>query len=118
MNTSKYRKLITGAVVGLALAGSGAANAGCNEAQCSGLIDTLYYDANGNLNIRLVGVNIPAESNCTGTANYAQVASNHERLKEFYALALTAYALGNPFSVRMASNSPTCSVSYVFMSAQ
>jgi hypothetical protein len=111
------KKLAIGTSLLVLSATATSALAACNAAgtQCSGNVSVLFFDPTGNLNIRLDGVDIPAEATCTSSQNYGQVAAANPQLKNFYAMALTAFSLDNPLTMRMVTNSATCEVAYTFM---
>lgn len=90
--------------------------AACNAANstCSGQLSRLIFDANGNMFLRLADTNIGNETNCSRATNYAYVPSTAPKFKEFYAMALTAYASEQNFAIRVLDDAD-CTVAYTFM---
>jgi len=108
--TSKTKAIVAG--IALYLTAGSAAMAACSSTTCSGTISRLFINQGGVLSIRLNDTDI-SDSSCTATNNYGTLQPDNAGFKNFYAMALTALAAGNPVSLRMVDNSPTCSIQYI-----
>ena len=90
--------------------------AGCTSTVCTGEIERIFYNAAGDMRIRLKSIDIRTQAqNCTTTANYGVVKTDNPRLKEFYAMALTVMALNKEISMRFLDASNDCEVQYTYV---
>ncbi|MFT4654463.1 MAG: hypothetical protein ACI82S_002119 [Patiriisocius sp.] len=89
------------------------ASATCSGASCTGEITRLYINGAGTLYIRLNATDIPAETSCSLGTNYGTLTSDNPAFKNFFAMALTAQALGASTTLRVVDNSPSCEIQYI-----
>ncbi len=110
------KKLLLSCVLVGSIAFPVVASAGCNgSTSCTGKVDRTYFESNGDLYIRLTGLSVAAGTSCTASHKYGLVPYDHPKLKEFYAMALTAMSTGFTVGLRIVDSDANCELQYMYM---
>ena len=101
-------------VVAYAFAGLAKA-ATCGANNCSGQINTLYVNANGNIYIAMVG-GLSGLTGCTpvsGAQSYVTLPPSSSNFNQVYALLLEAEIAARDVSLTFVVGSSGCTINYV-----
>lgn len=100
----------TGVAMLATLAASNA-DAECGPTACTGYVDQIYVEANGDLYVRTSGNELLA--NCTPNSGvFLHLPGGATKFKEIYALLLTAQAQDRQVTLRIIDSSNPCTISW------
>lgn len=92
-------------------------DAECVPTNCTGYLDQVYMEANGNLYVQTSGNETLA--NCTPASGvYLFLSGSASNFKEIYAMLLSAQAMGWQVTLRILDGSNPCAISWASVNRQ
>ncbi len=110
------RKTLVALTMVSSLTVAGAANAMCvsSTQSCTGTLARVLINDGGDLFLSFDGLDV-RDTGCTAASNFMVVRAENTQFKNYYAMALTAFAGGSDIFIRSQNASPTCEVRNMFL---
>lgn len=111
------KKSLLACAMSVGLLSTGAAMATCTSStqSCTGNLNRVLINDAGDLFLSFDSLDV-RDTGCTAATNFMVVRSENTQFRNYYAMALTAFAGGSEIFIRSQNASPTCEVRNMFLS--
>jgi len=110
----KKSLLVVTLTAGLLSAGIASATCTSSTQSCTGQLARVLINDGGDLFLSFEGLDV-RDTGCTAASNFMLVDSENPQFRNYYAMALTAFAGGSNIFIRSQTASPSCEVRNMFL---